>query len=122
MTDTRDPDTATRCIACREAIRPDASICPQCGTNQHPSSWKTISEVLKWTGGIVTVISLVVGTITLGGYYQDWREKNAAVSELIRPSSCITVPQSLGAADSGYSLPALAKATRSSCFQSVAII
>jgi tetratricopeptide (TPR) repeat protein len=80
------PSGTVSCVACRESIRPGASVCHHCGATQHPSRWKIVSDTLKWTGGIVTVISLVVGTVTLAGYYQDWREKNSVIDELVAAS------------------------------------
>ena len=75
------------CVACREAIHVEASVCPHCGSPQHVSYRKRLADALKWAGGVVTVISLIVGAITLASYYQDWRDRNSAVEELVAASS-----------------------------------
>jgi len=71
------------CIGCKEAIRSGASVCRYCGTPQKHTRWSKLSNMLKWLGGIVTVISLCIGMVTLSSYYLDWREKQEAVSELV---------------------------------------
>ncbi len=76
-------DRRTACIACLEPIRIGAAICPHCGTSQRPRRWRNFSQALKWIGGIVTTISLVVGIITLSRYYLDWKERHDAVSEIV---------------------------------------
>jgi len=71
------------CVACREPIRPDANTCPHCRSSQLPHKWQIISQTLKWIGGIVTIISLVMGIITLSRYYQDWQERRETVDEIV---------------------------------------
>lgn len=71
------------CIACLEPIRPGARICPHCGSPQQPRRWHSVSVALKWIGGIVTVVSLLGGLLTLSGYYQDWRERRDSVAEIV---------------------------------------
>lgn len=86
MAETNVPARTASCNACREAIHPEARVCHHCGATQQPSFWKPVSDALKWTGGVVTVISLVVGTITLAGYYSDWRARRSVVHELVAAS------------------------------------
>jgi len=45
------------CVACLEPIRNGARICPHCGASQLPQRWHNFSEVLKWIGGMVTIVS-----------------------------------------------------------------
>jgi len=45
--------------------------------------WVEILGLLKWLGGIVTVVSLCIGTVTLSSYYLDWKSKQEAVTELV---------------------------------------
>ena len=73
------------CIACKEPIRSGATVCRYCGSAQQSQRniWLNFSGVLKWIGGIVTVISLVIGTVTLSRHYFDWQETRDSVSELI---------------------------------------
>lgn len=71
------------CVACLEPIQTGAAICPHCGTSQRPHRWRNFSQALKWIGGIVTTISLVVGVITLSRFYLDWKERHDAVSEIV---------------------------------------
>ena len=71
------------CIACLEPIRAGARICPHCGTSQRPQRWHNFSQILKWIGGIVTIVSLVGGVITLSRFYIDWKERHDAVDEIV---------------------------------------
>ncbi len=77
------PDNVHECVGCKEPIRIGASICRYCGSAQKQSSWSKISNMLKWLGGIVTVISLCIGTVTLSRHYIAWEEKRVAISELV---------------------------------------
>ena len=73
------------CIACKEPIRAGATVCRYCGSAQQSKRniWSNFSGMLKWIGGIVTVISLVIGTVTLSRHYFDWQETRDSVSELV---------------------------------------
>ena len=73
----------TKCVACLEPIKPGAKICPLCRSSQTPHHWQLISLSLKWMGGFVTTISLIVGVITLSRYYLDWQERRNAVIEVV---------------------------------------
>ncbi len=81
---------ASTCVACREPIRLGASVCPHCGSAQHPSRWGAVSTGLKWIGGVVTVISLVLGVRTLAEHYGRWQEERAAIDELVSASEWLT--------------------------------
>ncbi len=81
---TVQPDNSnSSCIACHEPIRQGASVCRYCGSSQKRGFWKKLSGILKWVGGVVTVVSLVVGMTTLTGYYQDWQERHDAVADFV---------------------------------------
>lgn len=71
------------CVGCKEPIKIGVNICRYCGASQKQSSWSKLSTLLKWLGGIITVISLCIGTVTLSSYYLDWQERRAAVSESV---------------------------------------
>ncbi len=71
------------CVACLEPIQAGANICPHCRSSQVPHKWQVVSQALKWIGGIVTIISLVVGVVTLSRYYQDWQERRETVAEIV---------------------------------------
>jgi len=83
MTSEQSDNTNTECMACRESIRLGASTCRHCGSSQKHDPWKRMTTILKWIGGVVSVISLLIGMVTLTGYYQDWRERHNAVTELV---------------------------------------
>ena len=71
------------CVGCFEPIPGDATLCPHCVTSQGASRWGMLATSLKWAGATVTVLSLVMGVLTLRGLYADWRERNDTVGELI---------------------------------------
>lgn len=85
MLDELPSNNTVDCIACKEPIRSAATVCRYCGSVQKPQRniWSNFSGVLKWIGGIVTVISLVIGTVTLSRHYFDWQETRDSVSELV---------------------------------------
>ncbi len=85
-----DREHQSRCIACDEPIRAAARFCPQCRTDQAPSRWKTVGTAFKWIGGVVTLVSLIVGVVTLSGIYTDWRERRQAVTELVHAADWLT--------------------------------
>ncbi len=98
MTTVQSDNSNTSCIACHEPIRLGASVCRYCGSSQKRGFWKKLSNILKWVGGVVTVISLVVGMVTLSGYYQDWRERHDAVAELVDAADWLIKTEDYGQA------------------------
>jgi S1-C subfamily serine protease len=72
------------CVACREHIDSQASVCPHCHSSQSLKKWKSIGEVLKWVGGIAAVVSLVMGVVQLRGVVKTMRERTQTVEELVR--------------------------------------
>lgn len=82
--DTADrSDQKSSCVACLEPIRAGAGKCPHCGSAQRPQRWHNFGQMLKWIGGIVTIISLIGGVMTLSRYYIDWKERHDAVDEIV---------------------------------------
>lgn len=71
----------TACVACREPIATGARVCPHCGSSQSP--WRRVAATLKWIGGAVTVLSLLVGIQNLNGLYRSHLARQAAVDELV---------------------------------------
>lgn len=72
----------TRCVACREPIQPDASLCSACGTRQKAERLKPIATVLKWLGGITAVVSMFLTMLSLNDIVQEWRDKSTTVDIL----------------------------------------
>ncbi|UCE06910.1 MAG: hypothetical protein JSW07_02405 [bacterium] len=72
------------CVACRELIKIDAKVCPHCLTSQSPDRWKIVGNALKWIAGITAVITLIVGMAQINSLYQNWRERQEAVTELVK--------------------------------------
>jgi len=69
------------CVACREPIAAGARVCPHCGSSQ--SAWRRVAATLKWIGGAVTVLSLLVGIQNVNGLYRSHLARQAAMDELI---------------------------------------
>lgn len=76
-------DKTKLCIACFEPIHFKATQCRFCNTSQKPNRWHIVSNTFKWIGGIITVISLVGGMLTLSRHYQDWQEKRDTLADLV---------------------------------------
>lgn len=71
------------CVACCETLKTGAKICPYCGASQRFFRFKHFGLLLTWLGSVVTVISLVVGVITLNQFYQEWLERDTAITEIV---------------------------------------
>jgi len=81
---TSQPGPHKPCIACREPIRTQASICPHCGSPQSKGRWKFLGTALKWIGAVTALISLVAGSFQLNGLLQSSRERAESVGKLVR--------------------------------------
>ncbi|MEW6520991.1 MAG: PDZ domain-containing protein [Thermodesulfobacteriota bacterium] len=81
---TSQPGPHKPCIACQEPIRPQASICPHCGSSQSGGAWKFLGTALKWIGAVTALISLVAGSFQLNGLLQNSRERAESVGKLVR--------------------------------------
>ncbi len=71
------------CVACYEMINASATTCPHCGASQSLYRFKALGLALRWLGGVVTIISLVIGGITLNQFYQEWHERQMATAEIV---------------------------------------
>lgn len=60
-----------KCRCCSESIAPDASICPQCHSNQSP--WKQFARVENLSV-IVTFLTLVVTAGMMWLSYEQWKD------------------------------------------------
>ncbi len=74
---------ASECVGCREPIRPGARVCPHCATVQRPRRWSALGQVLKWMAGVTALACLVLAVAMLGSLYASWRERQAAVTDLV---------------------------------------
>jgi len=82
--ETSHPGQRKPCIACHEPIRPQAKICPQCGSSQSGTRWKFLGTALKWIGAVAALISLVATSFQLNGLLQSSRERSESVQKLVR--------------------------------------
>ena len=73
----------TSCVACYEVINGKATTCPHCGASQSLYRFKSLGLALRWLGGVVTIISFVIGGITLNQFSQEWHEKQMATAEIV---------------------------------------
>ena len=80
---TENIHTRNHCIACGELIRPDAKLCPHCRSPQSLDRWKMLGTILKWVGGTTAIISLVIGVIQVNRLFQNWRDRQESVYELV---------------------------------------
>jgi hypothetical protein len=72
------------CVACREPIHREARICPHCRSAQSRDPWSRAAVLLKWTGGVTAVASLLLTLNQVQAFLDGWRERHAAVGELVR--------------------------------------
>jgi tetratricopeptide (TPR) repeat protein len=77
-------ESKKRCVACMEEIHASAKICPLCQTSQLPKRWKLAGDVLKWSGGIAVVISLIIAMSEVSTLFKSWQEKEQSVAELVK--------------------------------------
>jgi tetratricopeptide (TPR) repeat protein len=76
-------DARTACVACKQPVHAEATVCPHCRSSQSPARWRTFGTVLKWIAGGTTVISLVVGANSIKALYHGWRDRRETVQELV---------------------------------------
>lgn len=86
------------CIGCREAILPEALICPQCRSYQKPQRWSTLLAFIKWIGGATAVISLIIGVKQISGIVKDWKERDESVRQIVTASRLLMEARDYGAA------------------------
>ncbi|MDR4509299.1 MAG: hypothetical protein MRJ65_13915 [Candidatus Brocadiaceae bacterium] len=77
-----DLDSAiqTVCRVCRQSIPAGARICTKCGASQ--TLWGMVAFILKWAGGVATIVSLLIGMNSLYGIYRGQLEKIDMIREI----------------------------------------
>lgn len=81
--------TKKKCIACREIIAVDASICPKCRSSQR-ILWQTkLITVFKWIGGFTALISLIIGVIQVSEILIQWKRTDKTVEEMVSSSKLL---------------------------------
>ena len=78
-----------KCIACREPIMINASICPHCRTSQSPSKFRHLGNIVKWIGGITAVLTLIIASVQLNRILEGTLERKESVDELVRASDLL---------------------------------
>lgn len=71
------------CVACKEPINENASLCHHCGTRQHQSKWHYIAVSLKWIGSFTAILSLVIVANKTQELLDQWKNTQATVSERV---------------------------------------
>ncbi len=76
------------CIACKESMPADATICPHCHTSQEPEKTSWGSTGLKWVAGITALVGLITGLSGVVGPLKGWwtedRESKTLLSTALR--------------------------------------
>ena len=70
------------CRGCAEEIYSWSTVCPYCNTAQKFSLWQRAAAVLKWSTGLIIVVVLLVGVLTLNKYYASWQGNKELALEL----------------------------------------
>lgn len=72
------------CIACRELIATDATVCPRCHSSQVPekSSWDKTG--LKWVAAITAIVGLITGLSGVVGPLKGWWTQGRQDSVMLR--------------------------------------
>lgn len=71
------------CVACKEAIHPEATTCPHCHSRQKRSATQTLTESLKWAGGIAALITLILSASELNKLVDVWLKNERVVDEYV---------------------------------------
>jgi tetratricopeptide (TPR) repeat protein len=74
------------CLHCCELIYPNAKICPHCRSYQQRNYWSLLANSLKWIGGVTAIVTIIIGITQVNKILINWKEKKAAVSELVESS------------------------------------
>ena len=80
-------ESKKRCVACKEFIHSQASICPHCSTRQHISTMSKFGSLVKWLGGFTAVISVVIGVKQLNDFTSEWQAKQQSVKTLVEAAN-----------------------------------
>ena len=73
--------TKSDCIACLEPINTGAKICPHCQSPQTGQSWKAITKLFSWIGGITAIVALIIGVKQLNDIVANAQERISAVNQ-----------------------------------------
>ncbi|RDH92009.1 MAG: hypothetical protein DIZ77_07820 [endosymbiont of Seepiophila jonesi] len=79
----KDQPDQKLCIACKEPIHENASLCPHCGTPQHQSKWHYFTLSLKWIGGFTAILSLVIVANQTQELLGQWQNTQETVNERV---------------------------------------
>src|SRR5215470_16049138 len=78
------------CIACKEPIPADATVCFRCQTRQVPQKEPGSKRLLSWIGVVTAVIGLITGLSGLVGPLKGWwktgRQSHAMLATAQRQS------------------------------------
>jgi hypothetical protein len=66
------PPTEKLCVACREPIPADATVCFHCQTRQVPEKQSGSNRLLAWIGVVTAVIGLITGLSEVVGPVKGW--------------------------------------------------
>ncbi len=79
----------TKCIACKELIWADATICPQCQTHQKKQLGKSLLTALKELSAITVIFTLIFAVMELNRFADSWFENAAYVNRLTSSASML---------------------------------
>jgi len=79
----------TKCIACKEFIWADATICPQCQTHQKKQLGKSLLTALKELSAVTVVFTLIFAVMELNRFADAWFENSTYVSRLVSSASML---------------------------------
>lgn len=79
----KDQPDQKLCIACKEPIHENASLCPHCATPQHQSKWHYFTLSLKWIGGFTAILSLVIVANQTQDLLGQWKNTQETVNERV---------------------------------------
>ena len=89
MVEQDSTQTQKKCIACREKIASDASICPKCRSSQKLQWWTNLLSIFKWIGGFTALISLIIGVQQVGSIITQWKEKDKTIKDIVVSSEML---------------------------------
>ena len=72
------------CVACKEPIRVDATVCRYCGTSQNTEPKLSTKKLLVWVASASAVIGLIAGVYNLYGPARDQFADSAETKAAIR--------------------------------------
>jgi tetratricopeptide (TPR) repeat protein len=91
------------CIACKEPIRADASICKYCGSTQTPAPRSSVKKILAWVASAAAVLGLVATIYSLYSPLRDEFTSSAETKAAIRQAQAQYEQADYSAAFEAYS-------------------